>query len=71
MGLDEAQNGTKVVISRIDGGRTARRKLMDMGLIPGVPVTIIRRAGSSPMLLSVMGRQIMLGQGMARKVHVK
>lgn len=71
MGLDEAQDGTKVIVSKIDGGRYARRKLMDLGLIPGVPITIIRRAGNNPMLLSVMGRQIMLGQGMARKVFVK
>ena len=71
MGLDEVQDGSKVVIARIDGGRNARKKLMDLGLIPGVPVTIIRRAGRNPMLLSVMGRQIMIGQGMARKVHVR
>ena len=71
MALDEVQNGEKVVITRIDGGRHARKKLMDLGLIPGVPVTIIRRAGRNPMLLSVMGRQIMIGQGMAKKVYVK
>ncbi|MCK5249917.1 MAG: FeoA domain-containing protein, partial [Spirochaetaceae bacterium] len=42
MGLTEVDNGRKVVITRIEGGRHARKKLMDLGMIPGVPVTIIR-----------------------------
>ena len=71
MGLNEVSDGKKVVITRIDGGRNARKKLMDLGMIPGVPVTIIRRAGRNPMLLSVMGRQVVLGRGMVEKVFVR
>ncbi|RKX68452.1 MAG: hypothetical protein DRP60_17965 [Spirochaetes bacterium] len=71
MGLNEVADGGKVVITRIDGGRNARKKLMDLGMIPGVPVTIIRRADRNPMLLSVMGRQVVLGRGMAEKVFVR
>jgi len=71
MGLNEAADGANVVITRIDGGRNARKKLMDLGIIPGVNVTIIRRAGGNPMLLSVMGRQVVLGRGMAEKVFVR
>lgn len=71
MGLTEVNDGTKVVITRIEGGRHARKKLMDLGMIPGVPVTIIRKAGSNPMLLTVMGRQVVLGRGMAEKVFVR
>jgi ferrous iron transport protein A len=70
MGLTEAENGQRVVVTRIDGGRQARKKLMDLGIIPGIPVTVVRRAGSNPMILSVMGRQIVLGRGMAEKVFV-
>ena len=71
MGLVEVGDGKKVVIARIEGGRTARKKLMDLGLIPGVQVTIVRKAGASPMLVSVMGRQVMIGHGMAQKVFVR
>lgn len=71
MGLIELNAGEKVVISHIEGGRLARKKLMDLGLIPGVPVTVVRRAGRNPMVLSVMGRQIVIGRGMAEKVHVR
>ncbi|MDF1566919.1 MAG: FeoA domain-containing protein [Spirochaetaceae bacterium] len=71
MGLVDVGDGKKVVIARIEGGRNARKKLMDLGLIPGVQVTIIRKAGPSPMLVSVMGRQVMIGHGMAQKVFVR
>ena len=71
MGLTEVDNGRKVVITRIEGGRHARKKLMDLGMIPDVPVTIIRKADRNPMLLTVMGRQVVLGYGMAEKVHVR
>ena len=71
MGLTEVGDGSKVVISRIEGGRHARKKLMDLGLIPGVPVTILRKAGRCPLLVSVMGRQVMIGYGMAQKVFVR
>lgn len=71
MGLTDVKDGNKVVITKIEGGRHARKKLMDLGMIPGVPVTIVRRAGRNPMLLSVMGRQVVLGHGMAEKVFVR
>ena len=71
MGLTDVDNGRKVVITRIEGGRHARKKLMDLGMIPGVPVTIVRKADRNPMLLTVMGRQVVLGYGMAEKVHVR
>ncbi len=71
MGLTELNDGDQAVVIRIDGGRQARKKLMDLGIIPGVPVTIVRKASRNPMLLSVMGRQIVIGRGMAEKIHVR
>ena len=71
MGLTELKDGDRAVIAGIEGGRHARKKLMDLGLIPGVPVTVIRRAGRNPMVLSVMGRQIVIGRGMAEKIIVR
>ncbi len=71
MGLIEVRDGDKAVVSHIEGGRMARRKLMDLGLIPGVPVTIVKQGGKNPTIIKVMGRQIMLGHGMASKVFVR
>lgn len=71
MGLFEAKNGSNVVIARIEGGREDRQKLVNLGIIPGVPVKIIQKDDQNPMLLSVMGRQVMIGCGMARMIVVR
>lgn len=71
MGLIEVGNKSRVVISRIEGNHHMRRKLMDMGVIPGIPVTIVRKDHNGPMLLSVMGRKIMVGQSLAQNVFVR
>jgi len=70
MKLTDVEDGKEITIAGIEGGRFARKKLMDLGIIPGVKVTVIKRAGVNPMLLSVMGRQIVIGRGMAEKVIV-
>lgn len=71
MGITEVTDGKKVVITHLEGGRKVREKLISLGIIPGVPVTIIRQSKGSPLLLSVMGRQVMIGHGMAKRVQVR
>ena len=39
--LDDGQAGRLV---RLDGDRAFRRRLMELGLLPGTPVRIVRRA---------------------------
>jgi len=43
---------------------------MNLGIIPGVPVRVIRRASRNPMLLTVMDRQVILGHDIAEKIIV-
>lgn len=71
MQLTEAPDGKRIIVVRIDGGRTARRKIMDLGIIPGVPVTVVKQDAGCPLILEVLGRRIMMGRGMAKKVHVR
>ncbi len=71
MPLSEVESGKTVKIVGIDGGRGIRRKLLGLGMIPGVPVKVIRKGRRSPLVLSVLNNQIMLGQRMASKVQVK
>jgi len=70
MGLTEIGKGRQAVVLKIEGGRKYREKLMSLGIIPGVSVTIIRKEGRNPMLLAVMDRQVILGRGIAEKVIV-
>jgi ferrous iron transport protein A len=69
--LNEVIPDKTVVIDRIDGGRGVRRKLMDLGLIPGVPVRMVNSDRGGPLVISVMGRDVALGRGMASRVIVR
>jgi len=42
--LDELALGEKAVVARIAGDRTFRRRLMEMGLVPGTEVTLVNIA---------------------------
>ena len=44
MTLDQVQPKTKVLIKKISGEKAAKRRLMDLGLIPGVNVYVNKRA---------------------------
>jgi len=70
MSLIELSEGTQMVITKIEGGRHVRKKLMDLGIIPGIPVTVIRKIRRNPLILSVLGRQVVLGRGIAAQVYV-
>jgi len=70
MGLTEIGKGRDAIVLGIEGDRKYRENLMSLGIIPGVSVTIIRRAGWNPMLIAVMDRQVILGHDIARKVIV-
>ncbi|KGM38602.1 hypothetical protein S1OALGB6SA_1117 [Olavius algarvensis spirochete endosymbiont] len=70
MELTAIDKGKKAVVLRIEGGKKYREKLMNLGIIPGVPVRVIRRASRNPMLLTVMDRQVILGHDIAEKIIV-
>ena len=70
MGLHEVIQGKSARILRIDGGLMVRKKLLKMGIVPGIPVKVLQKGDRGPMLLSVLGNQLAIGEGMARKVVV-
>jgi Fe2+ transport system protein FeoA len=68
--LTEARPGQRVRVSKVDCGRKLRIQLCAMGLMPGARVEVVSVSGG-PVILSVMGGRLMLGQGMAAKVLVR
>ncbi len=68
--LTSAQPGQRVRVSSIDAGHGLRTRLCAMGLTPGLAAEVVS-AGAGPVVLSVMGSRLVLGHGMAAKVHVK
>jgi Fe2+ transport system protein FeoA len=71
MSLSDIDRGKIVMVIGIAGGKAVRQKLLGLGMIPGVHVKVLQRSDHSPMVLSVLDNQVMLGRGMADKVLVK
>lgn len=59
-----------VKIVKLDGGKQLRNKTAALGILPGMKVYIRRPNHHGPVLVSVFGETIMVGQGLARKIMV-
>ena len=81
MPLIHLKEGERGVIAFISGshrhrhgrhhrGRAAQR-LMDMGLTPGTEVRVVQSAPfRGPLEISVRGSRLVIGRGLASKIHV-
>jgi len=61
-------SGEKVRVEKFLGGLQMKNKLASMGLVPGEEIEIINNCG--PVIISVKGSRLALGQGVAQKILV-
>ncbi len=70
--LDTLPDGSTAELVRLDGERSFRRRLMELGLLPGTAVRIIRRAQIGGVLeLEVRRSRISVRESEAALVFVK
>lgn len=68
--LTRAVPGVSYRLGMVYGGRGARRKLEEMGVCPGVEITLFGRQHGGPVEIAVRGSRLALGRGVASKVLV-
>jgi ferrous iron transport protein A len=71
MSLADLRPGNKAVVNQIIGGRNLRQKLVNLGMLPGTEVTVVRSNKLGPMVLNIHNSQIMIGAGMAKRIYVR
>jgi ferrous iron transport protein A len=72
MDLSEAEIAAPVIVERVGGQRAFRRRLMELGLLPGTSVTIVRVAPlGDPLELSVRGSRLSIRRAEARAIAVR
>jgi ferrous iron transport protein B len=69
--LTKAKAGKQLFFSHVQGGEGARRKLLDMGLVPGEKIRVIQYTGRGQVMLEVKGSKIAIGHGLAEKIIVE
>lgn len=67
--LDACLRGETVRVSEIHGGRGLRRRLVELGITRGTPLTLLGTAG--PIVVEVRGARIALGRHQAERVIVE
>lgn len=69
--LDTLQSGEGGVIAALDCEPSAARRLMELGLVPGTEIVVIRRAPlGDPLEISVRGVHLSLRRSEARRINV-
>lgn len=71
MPLIQLQTGQNAILKDIDWGMKIKRKLYDMGMTPGTPVSMINSSGRGPVILDVRGSRLALGRGIIEKINVE
>ncbi len=70
--LSEMSPGERGKVSRVNGSGALRRKLLDMGIVRGVSVEVLRRAPlGDPVEISVRGYNLSLRGSEAENVWVE
>lgn len=69
--LDRLGPGERGIIARLNGDPQITRRLMELGLVPGTPVELVRRAPlGDPIELAVRGVHLSLRRSEASHIHV-
>ncbi len=69
--LDQLQPGEQAVLTRLDCDPAIARRLMELGLVPGTPVEMVRCAPlGDPLELTARGVHLSLRRSEARLIHV-
>ena len=69
--LGDLKPGARACIERIEGGGALRRRMMDMGIVPGVEIEVIRCAPlGGPMQIKLKGYYLAMRRGECAKIKV-
>jgi ferrous iron transport protein A len=72
MSLLEAPRGKTVVVDEVAGERAFRRRIMEMGLVPGTPVRVVAVAPlGDPLTLELRGGRLSIRKREAAEVRVR
>ncbi len=63
--------GSKACIESIRGNDSVRKKIMDLGLIPGVQIEMFSATPGSPVVVKVNDNRIMLDSATSKRVMVR
>jgi ferrous iron transport protein A len=71
MTLRDLESGARAVVKEVHGGFNLRRRLGDVGVLPGGTVEVLRSGAlGGPVLVAVREARVAIGQRQAQKIEV-
>ncbi|HUS89635.1 MAG TPA: FeoA family protein [Desulfosporosinus sp.] len=69
--LGDLKSGERACVECIQGGGAIRRRMMDMGIVPGVELEVVRRAPfGGPLQVRLKGYYLAMRRGECAKIVV-
>ena len=69
--LGDLKSGERACVESIQGGGAIRRRMMDMGIVPGVELEVVRRAPfGGPLQVRLKGYYLAMRRGECAKIVV-
>lgn len=68
--LTEIEPGKTVYFAYIDAGRSAKARMLSMGLRKGAPFELTRSSRNGPFVISRGGNRMVLGRGVTGRIMV-
>jgi ferrous iron transport protein A len=68
--LSLAPADTPMTIMDVRGGQHLRRRLIDLGLVPGTVVEVVQTAGHGPLILALGDGRLALGRDASHRILV-
>lgn len=59
------------VISELIGGKRLVQRLVEMGLVKGAKISVLKNDGDGPLIVSLGAGRLAIGRGMALKIMVE
>ena len=69
--LSQLPPGTRARVINVASGAGGIRRLIYMGLLPGVEVTVVYNPGIGPIVVRFRGMTVSIGRGLANKILVE
>ena len=72
MTLDQGRDGQVLAIKDLRKGFGARRRLYELGIMPGEKITVLKVSQlGGPVLVAVRGTEVAIGRGIAHDIEVE
>ncbi len=65
------QAGCSAVVRECQGGKSLRQRLIELGLVHGTRVRVVKNDRGGPLIISVGEGRLAIGRGMALKIMVE